>query len=250
MSQYDSLTTRMPNGQTNAAPWQTMGASGVDDPTWGAQFSDDFLPYIAANYTVTAVGTGTVAATPADGGAVLLTTTAGVADAEYLQLPAAGFKNTPGKAMFFKFKGTLSDVINCAFHSGLIITSATPQSATDGIFIFKPSGAATLQLVSKIGGVATTVNFPALEIPVAGVAFEVGFMVDYLGNIAGFFNPTTGSNPISAASAATGQARGPVAKIAAPSITTQLLNPSFGLLNASAAARTLTADFIVAIRER
>jgi hypothetical protein len=167
-----------------------------------------------------------------------------------VQVTTASFKNTPGKGMFFKFKGTLSDVTNCAFHAGLIITSATPQAATDGIYIFKPSGAALMQLISKIGGVTTTASFPASQIPVNGVAFEVGIMIDANGNIGAFFNPTTGSNPISASAAATGQARGRVASILAPSITAQLLTPSFGILNSTAAARTLTADFVVASRER
>lgn len=247
MPAFDSLTSRSPNGFTNAAPWQTMGASGVPDPSWAHQYHNDFDTYNAGDFTATVVGTGTEALAAADGGALLLTNSAGIADAIYMQLVQASFKLIPGKATFFKFAGTLSDVVNDVFYAGLIAKSATPLTANDGLFIQKPTGAATLQLVSKVGGVATTVNLPAAEAPVANVPFEVGISVDVQGNVAAYFNPTTGSNPISAAA---GVARGRVASLLVPGVTQALLSPSFGLLNSTAAARSLQADYITAIRER
>lgn len=256
MAQYDSLTTRMPNGVTNAAPWQTMGAAGTPDPTWSVMYANDFMTFAAGDWTITKVGTGTTALTNFDGGALLLTNTTGAADAIYMQLATAGFKITPGKALFFKFQAQLSAVNLDVFFCGLAQAGAsTIASITDGIYIAKATGQAGLTLNSVVGSVTTTVNFPAVEVLTAATTFEVGFMVDYLGNVAAFFNPTTGSNPISAANAANGQARGRVATLAngastTPALTTALLAPIFGLLNSSGVANTMTVDFVAASRER
>lgn len=252
MPTFDSLTTRMPNGLTNAAPWQTMGAAGTSDPTWSHLYSNDFDTYAAGDWTVTSVGAGTQALTDFDGGALLVSNTAGATDANYMQLVHGTFKLLPGKAMFFKFAGQLSDIANDTFFAGLAQKGATTAaSITDGVYISKnTSTTGALTLNSKIGGVLTSVALPVSESLVAATNFELGIAVDYLGNVAAFFNPTTGSNPISASAGATGQARGRVASLLAPGLTQVLLSPSFGLLNASAAARTLTVDYITVSRER
>lgn len=253
MAAYDSNTTRMPNGVTNAAPWQTMAASGIPDPSWAHVYHNDFDTYAAGDWTVTSVGAGTQALTDFDGGALLVSNTGGAADANYMQLKNAGFKLVGGKAAFFKFAGQLSDILNDTFFCGLAQKGATTlASITDGIFISKDTaGTGALKLNSKIGNVNTSVLFPASAALVAATNFELGIMVDYLGNVAAFFNPTTGANPISAAAVAAGTSvRGRVATLAAPSLTAVLLTPSFGLLNASAATRTLTLDFLTVVRER
>jgi hypothetical protein len=251
MANFDSTTTRFRSGLTNAAPWQALAASGCEDPSWTHQYHNDFDTFYATDWTATVTGAGTQALTPADGGALLLSNTSGIADATYMQLKNASFQLLAGKAVFFKFNGTLSDVINDVFYCGLLNTSTTPLTATDGIYIKKATGQAGLTLNTVIGGVTTTVPFQTPEVLVAGTAFEVDFMVDYLGNVAAFFNPTTGdSTPITAANAAAGQARGRVAAIYAPSLTQVLLNPSFGLLNSTAAARTLQVDYVTVLRNR
>lgn len=247
-----STTTRMPNGVTNAAPWQTMGNAGIPDPTWAHLYSNDFDTYNSAEWTATVVGTGTQALTPYDGGALLLTNTAGATDAINMQLLAAGFKLLPGKRTFFKFAGQLSDIVNSVFYAGLIAQSTTPLTATAAIYLTKAAGSGTLQLVTKLAGVSTVTALPALAAVVAGTPFEVGFEVAENGNVSAFFNPTTGANPISAAAAAAGQAIGAVAKqpVANAGLTQALLTPSFGIVNTTAAARSLTVDYVVAARER
>ena len=64
-------TTRMPNGATNAAPWQTMAAAGLLDPTWAHLYSNDFDTYAAGDWTATVVGSGTQALQAADGGSLV-----------------------------------------------------------------------------------------------------------------------------------------------------------------------------------
>lgn len=247
MAQFDSTTTRMPGGLTNADPTQTMAASGVPDPTWSQLYVEDFNTYTAGDFTNTTVGTGTVAQISADGGQLLLTNTAGASDSIYLQLVAAGFKVTPGKALFFKFKGTLSEITNNVFYAGLLALDTTPQDDANGIYIRRLAGpTAVFQLIITVATVTSVFPFPAALLPVAGVPFEVGFMVDYLGNVAGFFNPGTGDIPMDNANVPVGR----VVAAYAPSLPSALLAPSFGLLNNTAAARTLAVDFVVASRER
>ena len=242
-----SQTSRTPNGLTNAAEWQTLGACGAPDPTWVHQHHDDFDRYAAADWTITLVGTGTVTQTAYDGGAIILTTTTGAADAVQLQRPVATRKLNPGKDTFFKFAGVLSDVVNSVFYAGLIATSTTPLTANDGVFIEKASGSGALQLISKVGGVATSANFPSSLVLANNVAFEIGIHVTATGDVEAFFNPTTGNNPIAAQN---GAPRGAVAKLTAPTLTTALLNQSFGIVNSAAAAHTLTADFVTTLTHR
>lgn len=115
---FNSATTRLWGGLTNAAPWQTMANSGIPDPSWAHVYHNDFDSYVTTDWTVTLVGLGTTAlAVGVDGGALLQTTTAGVADAIFNQLVQAGFKLIPGKSTYFKYTGLLSDVINSVFTS-------------------------------------------------------------------------------------------------------------------------------------
>ncbi len=263
MAQFDSLTTRTPNGLTNAAPWQTMGAAGTPDPSWSHLYHNDFDTYNAADWTVTAVGAGTEALNGGDGGTLLLTTTTGATDSVALQLVKASFLLKAGKATFFKFAGTMSDIANSTFFAGLVQQGATTlASITDGIFLSKATATGQLVLNSRVGSVATTLALPSLDAVIATTPFELGIVVDYLGNLAAFVNPTTGSNPISAAAAASTQSRGRVGALyaaglglsqsqAAPLVlTTAVLTPMFSYTNTSAAARTLSVDYLTVSRER
>lgn len=251
-------TTRTPTGTTNAAVWQTMANCGSQDPTWVHEYFNDFNTFVTTDWTITLTGTGTSALTPFDGGALLSTTTAGATDANLYQLAAASFKIgstvAPPKDTFFKYAGQLSAIVNSAFYCGLIATSATPLTAADGLFISKAAGSGALVLVSKIGGVTVNYPFPAYCTIVNNVYFEVGFHVDPLGNIEAFWNPTTGDNPVNYAQAIAGQPIGSVIKVqqtgAASLVTAAILNPSFGIVNASAASQTMTTDYIVVERHR
>ena len=254
MSAPNTLTSNFENGVTNAAKFQTMGNAGIPDPSWAHVYHNDFDTFLASDWTVTKVGTGTTALTAGDGGQLLLTTTTGATDALYMQLAAASFSLPTTRDVFFKFAGTLGDVTNCAFYCGLLNTTTTPLAATDGVYLYKASGAATLQLISLVGSVATTINLPTVCVPVAATQFELGIHVDYLGNIEAFFNPGTGAqfNILGPHSSSSGnlQNRGRVALSPTPGLTTATLNVSYGILNAAAAAKTLTVDYVTAVRQR
>lgn len=242
----DTLTTNMPNGVTNAGAGQTMSQAGLLDPSWAHVYHNDFDTYAAGDWTVTKVGTGTAALAAAAGGQLLLTNTAGAADALYNQLTAASFQVSGGKDVFFKFRGVLSDVVNSVLYAGLIATTATPLVLGDGVYLSKPTGSGALQLNCVVGGTATVVPFPASCLLVNAVSFEIGFHVNSLGQVEGFFNPGTGpqsSNPDQTQ-------HGRVALALPAALTTALLNVSFGLLNSTASARTLSVDYVTAVSNR
>ena len=240
---FNSQTTRMPNGVTNAAPWQTLGAAGFPDPTFAQVYAEDFNTFTAGDFTFTAVGTPTQALTAAAGGQLRLTNTTGSTDACYAQLVTAGFQLTPGTDSFFKFKGKASIVANGTVYAGLIATSTTPLAASDGLFVKAVAG--VLTLVSVVGGTTPSVAFPTSEVLVAATDFEIGIHVDYLGNVEAFFNPSTGANQPS-----TSVPRGRSCALYAPGVTQALLAPSFGILNGAGTARTLDVDYVVAAVER
>lgn len=244
---FGSATTRMPAGVTNAAAWQTMGNAGAPDPTYYHQYANDFDTYAAGDWTVSLVGTGTQALQAGyDGGGLALVTTAGAADADYMQLVQAGFKLVAGKEVFFKWAGQIQTDLNEFFYAGLIAKTATPLAGNpDGLFLRKSPGG-TVQLIGATGGVTTVLADTGFT-PTLATDFEIGFHVDVQGNVEVFYNPTTGNNPISAAA---GVPRGRVAAAYGPSLPASVLTPSFGLLNNSAVARTLITDYIVAARAR
>ena len=242
-----SPTSRSPGGLTNAAPWQTMADAGILDPTWAFSSLDDFDKYAAGDWTITKVGTGTVAETAYAGGAILLTNTAGATDSIYMQHPVGQHKLLVGKEHFFKFRGKLDDATNTKFQCGLINIDTTPLATADGLYFYKADAQTGFVLTSMIGSVATSVALPASCVAANGVEFELGFHVDANGDVFAFFNPTTGPN----APAADGSVGvGYCAKLTQPGLTQVLLSNSFGLTNASAVAHTLTVDYSGGVSHR
>lgn len=243
---WSSLATSLPGGVNNCAPWQTMSESGIPDPSFSQLFHEDFNKYTAAEWTVTNVGvTPTNALTAETGGVLLNTTTAGAADATYLQLPVAGFQLLAGKHIFFKARIKQSDATTSDIYAGLIMTSVTPLAANDGLFFFKATGATTWVLRSRIGGASTDLALPASSVAVNATYQELGFHIDNLGNVEAFFNPTTGSPGIPNA----GDNRGRDASFQ-PSLTQVMLSPSFGIRNGAAAIKTMSIDYITVSAER
>lgn len=246
--------TRFPGGLTQAAEFQPLGQIGIPDPFYYATFADDFLPYIAAGYTVTAVG-GSVAATAngGTGGRILFTTGATIGNSAAIQQPTANFAHVPGKKLAFLTRVNLADVVNSNFMAGLINTSATPFAPDDGIYFVKGVGANTVQLVAEAGGVIVgSVAIPVIpnNVFLNGADMDLGFYVDEQENIFAFVGyHLEGDKP--------NQNRtliGPVAAIRASSRTAALsilpLNPTIALAAGTAVAQTGNADFLSAFQER
>jgi len=241
---FTSSTTNFPGGFTNAAPYQAMAQARTPDPSWSQLYHNEFNTFVVADLTTTLVGTGTSALAAESGGVLLATTTAGAADANYYQLPVAGFQISTGSQCFFKYRGKLDSLLS-DFYCGLIATSATPLAATEGLFFVKAAGAGTVVLRSIVGGVTVNTALPAAALIAVDTWFELSFYYDDTGNVAAFFTPTTG--PTKPAANGT---RGMVARYSpAAGFSTAILNPSFGFRNSTAVARTLRTDYLTVSNE-
>jgi hypothetical protein len=243
--------TRFTSGFTQAAKWQPLGEIGVPDPFFYATYEDDFLPYNAANYTVTAAS-GSVAgtATNGNGGRILFTTNTAAASFAEIQLPVAGLQYTAGKKLAYLARIQVAAPASSNVIAGLCATTATPFAAiTDGIYFSVTYGSPVLSLVVR----SASVTQFTLTLPIsltANTDIDVGFYVDRLGNIKAF-----AGNNLEGAKRQDFATLGPNSAIPSTSIaggiTAVLLNPTLAISNgATAAPETMVADFQLAAMER
>lgn len=244
--------SRFLSGFTQAASYQPLGNLGIQDPFFYAYYDDDFLPYNASLYTVTAAG-GTVAATAASGsgGRILFTTGAVAGNFAEIQFPVAGLQNVSGKKLAYLARLQVANITTEAVIAGLIATNVTPfTSVADGIYFSKAAGATTISLIAVTGGVtvgSTSISTSALS---ANTDIDLGFYVDRLGNIKAFIgNNLEGVKRPNTATL--GPTNGILASALTGALTAVLLNPTIAVSNGTtAAAATLVADFMFAGQER
>lgn len=256
--------TRFPQGISNAAPWQFFSSMGTPNPFYYHSFADDFdtAPVVATGWTPSGTGTAP-AGSPADGGTVVLTTTAVAVEFESLQRTLATFQPVAGKKTYFATRVTLSDVLNSAMIAGLFPSgSTTPFTPpANGIWVSKASG--TLQLVLNVANnsVVTSTNFPTnIGFTLTNaVSFDIGIHVT--GGAAGTgasINATVAPNivgfgPQSGTGSAGSTNRQPNIASTAPLITTlqaTVLAPLVGVQAGTTTIKTMTVDFVGAFRER
>ena len=253
---------RFTTGVTQDAPWQPLALSGFPNPFFYHLYADDFDVYNTTAYTATLTGTGSAALSAVDGGNILLTTnnsTPLATDIASLQLKAAGFQFVPatssvaGKKTFFLARVQVASAVNCTFNVGLMNTTATPGAPTDGIYFNKLTGSASnLQLTIMTGSVPTQIVIPTSAYTLANnTTIDLGFVYDgRTGDVQVFVNSNMiGYLPVSG-TGATQPNRGPVAALRGATVTTAILNPTIALISGTAASTTMTADLVLAARER
>ena len=234
--------------------FQPLDQCGTPNPFFYHILEDDFSPYRATDYTVTASGTGAaVAAADGDGGVVLLTggTTAGAAG---IQGPNTSFSiNSQPKKVFFECRAQLAVVndANVTFIAGLLQKNAAGVP-TDGVYFSYTNGVWTIN--SAKTSVVTSVTIPSAAITTtAATNFDIGFFINRLGDVLAYIdtqligyvpqsNLGTSGNP---------QNAGAVARITAPALTTAVLAPGVWVVQAGTnAGRTATVDLLGAFKER
>lgn len=235
-----SAPTRYPSGVTTVAKSNVLGMYGLPDPTAWHTYFNDFLTYVAGEWTVTEVGTGSRALTDINGGALLITNGATDDNSNQLQKVGESFLLAAGKKAFFKARFKVSDATQSDFLIGLAVTDTTLQGAvsgagvTDGIFFNKDDGDALLDFnvqknattgQTRAAGVATVVDdtFMTVEWYFDGVS-EVKYYVD--GAQKGTLNGTSTYLPDTE------------------------LTVSLAIQNGEAVAKTMTVDYIFAALER
>lgn len=244
-----SSPTRYTSGITQDASYQPLGQIGIPDPFFYATYADDFLPYIAAGYTVTAA-TGSVAMTAANGtgGRILMSTTGVTSDFVSMQEPAASFSYVAGNKLAYLARIRLDDASLSTAIVGLMQTTVTPLGTITNGYTFKKASGGTAITFTVTSGSATQATVTLPSVAVAGADIDLGFVVDRLGNV----NIFCGSNLIGA-KRQDFAVLGPQAKIYATSIAAQPvggLNPTLAVQASTAVIRTMTADFQLAAQER
>src|ERR1019366_8454953 len=98
---FDNRITRYGNqtgggGVNSGRPTGIFSDVGVPNPWDYHIYANDFDTFAAGDWTITKVGTGTVALGTATGGGLLLTNTTGTSDAISMQLVDASFQLASG----------------------------------------------------------------------------------------------------------------------------------------------------------
>lgn len=242
--------TRFTSGLTQAAKWQPLGDAGFPDPFFYSSFEDDYNPYVAGYYTVTAAG-GSVAQNTASniGGRILYTT--GATAGNFAELQVSPFiQYTAGKKLFFLTRLQVASVSTSQFVAGLISSNTTPlTSVADGIYISKAAGSTSLVL-NAVTGSASIGTATISGLLTNNTDIDLGIEVDRQGNIKLWAGPSLegvkrpesanlGPNLSIPASSLTG------------SLTTAVLGPTVAIGNgATAAAMTGISDFLLGAMER
>lgn len=227
-------TTRFPSGVSNAAIGSALSDMGQMDPTKLHSFFTDFDTYVAADWIVTEVGTATQALAAGDGGLLLVTNSAGIADSSFQQNLVASFLMEAGKRAFFKARLKVSDVTQSILQLGLIIADATPLDATDGIYMMKDDGDAFLDAYVRKNATTGSTSATAIATLVNDTYFTCGFAYDGKETVGFFVNDVR------------------VASLSATSdfLPDAALAVSFGLQNGEAVAKNMTVDYMFAAKER
>lgn len=232
--------TRFTHGVTTAPKTNPLGMFGRPDPTTWHEYFNDFDNYVSGNWTVTTVGTGTVALTNLDGGALLITNSAADNDGVQLQKVGESFALTAGKRAIFKARFKVSDATQSDLIMGLCVTDTTLMGSTagagvtDGIFFSKDDGVATLDVQCQKNASTGQTRAAAVATLADDTFVTVAWAYDGKGEVAYYVNDIQ-----------LGTLTGTSAYL--PDTT---LTVSFGIINGEAVAKTMTVDYVFAAVER
>jgi len=223
---------RFPAGVTNAAPNALFGMLPFPAPNRVHTYWNDFDTYVAGDWTVTETQAGaTQALTDGDGGLLLLTNTTADNDLVALQKVGESFRFASGKPLWFAARFKVSEATQSDFVVGLQITDTTPLAVTDGVYFRKDDGDTDIDFVVIKDSTATTAT--AVSTVTADTFVELGFYYDGISSIAYFVD---------------GVQKGTSATTNLPD--DEDLTISFAIQNGDANARTMTVDYIGAVKAR
>lgn len=229
-------TTNFPNGITNNTAQNCLGQMPQLDPTALHTYFDDFDTYVAGDWTVTETDAGaTQTLADADGGVLLLTNTAADNDLVALQKKGESFTFTAGKETFFKARLKVSNATQSDFVIGLQITDTTPLAVSDGVYFLKADDAATVDFKVVASSTATTAS--AIATLADDTYYTFAFYYDGVSYV-NYYIGTDTLNPTY------------LGRSVVTNLPTTELTVSFALQNGSAAARTMSVDYIFVAKER
>lgn len=240
--------TRYTSGFTQDAKFQPLGLIGTPNPFFYAQYHDEYLGYIPGRYTNTVTSAGTIAQSAAAFGRILFTTnptTPLTTDIASQQLDSAGFLLSLTKKVAYLTRLQLADVTNSALLVGMIQTTTTPFTVTDGIYFSKASGSTNLVVnVMVASSVVATTTLTGLLTNATDI--DLGFTYDGKGSLriyagAGLIGSSVRQNVVTL-----GQ-KGTLSVSSFPSV---LLNPTLAIQSGTASSKTMSVDLQFAAQER
>lgn len=248
-----SSPMRIPSGFTQDTSWQPLGLLGMPNPFFYAYFADDYEFYQAGRYTNTVTTGGSIAATPADGGRILFTTNATTPLATDIASQQGNTANTvlsTTNKWAWLARIQLADATNSAFNGGLIQTTTTPFTVTDGVYFGKASGN-TYPTVSIVSGstVQATVSLNGIFAFANNTDADIGFVYDGKSDLLIF----AGSNLVGQKMNQNTATLGPIARISGVgslTLTAAVLNPTLALQSGTASSKTMQSDFHFSGKER
>ena len=238
-----SSPQRFSRGVTNVASSNTFGQLICLDPTLVTVFWDDFIKFVPGDWFITRVGTGATAGaetiSDAAGGILAFYPKNGDDDSTFFEYK--GYDNVTtaseifsfesGKKLWFKSRFKVSDTGDSDFFVGLKSADTTPlTSPVDGIWFQSDDGDDYLDL-KVYSGSAVILADTAITTCVDDTYFSCGYYFDGARLYYYVNDELVGDN-------------------GSLSVPTAALTVSFGVQNGSAAARTMSVDYICAIKER
>lgn len=223
---------RYPGGVTNVSAIDPLRDLPVPSPTRLHTFFDDFDTYIATNWTVTETQAGATQATTAgDGGLLLLTNSAADNDVNQLQAQET-FKIAVGKKLWFAARWKVSNATETDVYVGLIITDTDiVGGVSDGVYFRKADDATALTHVLELNAAETSASVGTIA---ADTFYTTSFYYNGRDSVEVYLDGV---------------------KVASHTTLTNLctdeeLAVTLSLTNGSAAAHTMTVDYIYAAKER
>jgi len=230
------MTTHFTSGVTNVSGDGTLGKLKAPAPHKYHSYFNDFDTYLASDWTITTTEAGTGSATEAladgDGGLLLVTNAAGDNDHDFFQLVKEGYKYEAGKQLAFNIRFKTSDATQTDIVAGLQLTDTTPLDVTDGIFFLKEDGSTSISFIVEKDSTQSTLTLPNA---LADDTFmTLGFVFDPKDQKFHVFQDNV--------------LAGTVVNTNAPD--DEELTVSFGVQNGEAVAKTMTIDYVGAMKER
>jgi hypothetical protein len=247
------IPSRFYGGVTNSGPFpfSLLGNYPNPLPMVSPLDFDDFMgTYTAAQWTIQQTGAGTTADTAGNGGLVIQTTSGANNDQQANVRPTAKFAFIAGNQFWFAINLQISQATTSQFTVGVMDT-LVGLAPTDGVYFDKPLAGTVLNFVLRKAGVSTTI--PIYSTITAATSYAMGFYYD------GRADPTISA--FCSANLTAPVAFGPrvpfpggsqvaTASASGTNLITNLptvnLKPGFGVKTGSAAAITMTTDYIFA----
>ena len=235
------MPTRFTSGVSTRKKGHPFGEFPAPDPFRNVEYFNDFVGYVAGDWTVTETGSATQANADGDGGLLLVTNASSDDDASFQQIVKEFITPAAGKKIWFTSRVKVSDATQSDFIVGLHITDTTPLDATDGIFFKKDDGDANLdfycqkdtgsgQLANAAIATVSDDTFMKLDFYFDGYQYLYVYVDDVLKATQNLLGGST------------------------PAVTDYLPNTDislgFGIKNGAAAAKNMTIDYVGVAKER